>query len=284
MKELRERMKKRGLEKEMMLGMSTDNMPTEPVIALFKAIAPGIEWVSHGHVMPDSLHGVPVGYLSGVWRGGIFAQDPSLGHSYGWKRPDLKVHHPRSMFDSWPACTFRLLGELNITGQQRGFARLGADFWPVLKGKRAWGVQSIAARFPKTSWRNLDIHMTLLAPGPEGAVSTARFEMIREGLQECEARIFIEDALTDDKLRAKLGDDLAARAQKLLDDRVRAMRRGVSTLRANIDLWTTFAYIDNTWWQAPGIVGSQWFVESDWQGRTEGLYSIAAEVAAKVGK
>ncbi len=60
------------------------------------------------------------------------------------------------------------------------------------------------------------------------------------------------------------------------------MRMGVSTL-ACAGSWTSYAYIDNTWWQAPGVMGYYWYVGSGWQGRSEKLYSAAAEVAEKLG-
>ena len=55
----------------------------------------------------------------------------------------------------------------------------------------------------------LDIQTALLAPGKAGAVPTARFEVLREGLQECEARIAIDKALVSADKRIKLGPALA---------------------------------------------------------------------------
>ncbi len=185
------------------------------------------------------------------------------------------VHHPRNAWYAFPISCYRLVGEMNITGQQRGFARLGGDFWGVLKSRRS--PRPIAARYPETIWRNLDIRSCLLAPGEQGAISTHRFEMLREGLQECEARVFIEKAILAEKIDAAL----AKRAQAVLDERIPAMRKGVCSLGC-AGGWTSHAYIDNQWWQTPGSLGSDWYTGSGWQERSQKLYSIAAEIAKAI--
>jgi hypothetical protein len=96
----------------------------------------------------------------------------------------------------------------------------------------------------------------VLAAGPHGPLATARFEMLREGAQDLEPRVFLEKALLDTAVRARLGEDLAKRCQGLLDERVRAIRAGLT---------------------CPQLV-----VEN--QERLGRLYELAAEVAAKVGK
>ena len=59
----------------------------------------------------------------------------------------------------------------------------------------------------------------ILSPGKNGAISTVRVEMLRENVQEIEARIFIEKILADPAKKARLGDELAKRAQEVLDER-----------------------------------------------------------------
>ncbi len=299
MESIRERLKKRGWEKAMALGVSSDYRPAKGEVMHFKEIVPDATWVSQSHGMPTNLHGVPVKYLSGVWAGGKFPKDPSEGRTYGWKRAfsgtkiksedfsssspsgPVLVHFPRSMYGNYPITTFRFMGEMNIAGCQRGFARFGADFWAVRKDSRGRWRGGLSARYAKTQWRNLNIRLSVFSPGKDGAISTQRFEMLREGIQECEARIFIEKALTDENLRAKLGEELAKKSQAVLDERIVPMRMGASTL-ACAGAWTSYAYIDNTWWQAPGVMGYYWYVGSGWQERSEKLYSAAAEVAEKL--
>ncbi len=92
-------------------------------------------------------------------------------------------------------------------------------------------------------------------PRAQGALATVCFEMIRQGAQDLEARIFLEKALLDPDLRAKLGDGLAQRCQQLLDDRVRAVLTGRTS----------------------------WLLLSSGQARLEKLYALAAEAAGKLG-
>jgi hypothetical protein len=81
-----------------------------------------------------------------------------------------------------------------------------------------------------------------------------RLEAIREGVQECEARVFIEKAL--DTARAQLGEGLAARAEAALDERIRLAR---------LFHFSTLGFLLSY----PG---------SGWQARSETLYALAAEV------
>jgi hypothetical protein len=176
------------------------------------------------------------------------------------------VHFPRDLRDYYSRCRFRELGEVNIAGAQRGFGGLGADFWVVLKDKRGRAVGRVSeGRYPKSSWRNLNIETSLLAPGPEGAIATARFEMLREGVEECEARIVIEEALLD----KKISGDLAKRAQDLLDDRIRALVDGMGKGWAYGGHWLTQKQ------EYPN------FINGGWQERSWRLFDMAGEVARK---
>lgn len=123
-----------------------------------------------------------------------------------------------------PLTVFRLIGEHNIGGDQRGFARFGADFWPVIRDAKGERTARASEAFPKANWRNLNIKCALLGPGPEGPVATARFELLREGLQECEGRIFLEQALGGGKLSA----ELAASCREIIAERNHAIVLGLS--------------------------------------------------------
>jgi hypothetical protein len=162
---------------------------------------------------------------------------------------------------------------------------LGGDFF-AMKNSQGRRVGRLAARFPKSAWRMLDIQTALLAPGKTGAVPTARFEVLREGLQECEARIVIDKALVSADDRTKLGPELAKKAQDLLDQRVRGMRRAVSTLRATLEgtyKWPSSAYGD-AWYMFAPVLGNFWYVSSGWERETERLYDMAAEVEERLSR
>lgn len=229
--QLMARLRKRGLDKAVMLGISTDAIPSAKVVGLFAKLLPGVGWVHQSHSFwggrdkKIKAAGSFIAYAAIV--GGRWATDRPGHRTYGWKQP--WVHFNRAMRDNQPIEVNRLLGEMNITGERRGFGRLGADFWPVLKDKRGRRRGRICAgRYPKSFWRNLNIMTTFFAVGPDGAIPTARFELLREGVQECEARIVIDKALTDERQRAKLGPALAKQAQDLLDRRTDALRKGLA--------------------------------------------------------
>jgi len=284
-RELGDRMKKRGLENAMMLGIMTDQYPTKAVAQFFNTVAPGIPWTRSAH---DEYHktvaGLPLGYMSEPYAAKrLFALDPSDARGHGWGNPALEVHFPRNIYNQFPMSAWRFMGEMNAAGELRGFARLGGDFFAI-KNSRGRRGATLAARFPKSGWRMLDIQTALLAPGTSGAVPTARFQVLREGLQECEARIAIDRALVDAEKRAKLGPELAQKAQDLLDQRVRNMRRAVSTLRATLEgtyKWPSSAYGD-AWYMFAPVLGTFWYVGSGWQEEAERLYDMAVEVEAKL--
>ena len=278
---VRQALESRGLGGVMMLGISGDPKPLKEVVQLWKELLPGVPWVNQGHADTKKIWGVPVGYAATVYHA-VMAPDPDQGHSYGWKRQRLVVDFPRI----WPAYPYapprfhglgrsRMRPELNIQGNQRGVGRLGGDFFRVLPNQRGEKFGYLFNRYRESDWHNrtLTNSLTYLAPGPKGALATVRFEMMREGLQECEARIFIEKALLDEALSAKLGEELAQRCQAILDERTR------------YNLWAP----DDPHYRMHsnlrgGGVGWHWYAGSGWQQRSAKLYNAAAEVAAALGR
>ena len=136
----------------------------------------------------------------------------------------IVAHNPR---DLWRGSyqtrlrNSRLIGERNIQGKQRGFGRMSADFWRL---KNANG-KSYSVSGLYQSWAQLQLRQVpYIAKGLDGPVSTVRFEMMTEGVQECEARITIEAALLDKAQRAKLGEEKAKELRTLLDARIRAIQ------------------------------------------------------------
>ena len=222
--------------------------------------------------------GFRIGYHSAVFNDFFASDDPPLGSLLGWKRPDLGSYQPRYE-NAQPASRWRCLMELNVSGAQRGVARGGADLWPVLRDRRGRRRGTAPSRYPHSVWRNLDIPWTLFAPGPTGPVSTHHYEAMREGVQECQARILIEQALTDEELKAKLGADLTARCKALLLERTYLILKAVTHQQLNT--WGHFTGPDRLCRQN-GIAGHRWFVGSGWQARSEALYALAGEVARKL--
>jgi len=280
MKGIRERIARRGWGKSLMLGMVSDSKPRKEEVALFTELLPGVPWIMHCHSPWRDLHGQRIAYKGGVWstRYSTAPEDPLR---YGWKKQAfVHVQFRRGNWDSTSAVGFRTLGEINIMGTQRGFGRMGAEFWKVFRDKRGRRHHCVGERYYKAEWRNLNILTSMLAPGSEGPVSTTRFEMMREGLQECEARILVERAVTDKTRRAKLGEALAKRCEKVLAERSLAMQIANNSLQSlgfkERDGWNKRSYTSQ--------VTYQWYIVSGWQERSEALFEAAAEVAGRLGE
>jgi len=278
--QLRARLAKRGLDKCVMLGMITDVWPSKPDAEFLAKMAPGVGWVAHTHSYGGGpmLHKVaPVSYKTAVWAI-AHAVDKGL---MGWKMDTLLARYWRQAgFDSYPAGQWRHLSEFAVTGNQRGTGRLGGEFWPVVKDKSGQKKERIYGRYPQSNWRNLDIYVSLLAPGPKGPMVTHHYVNFVEGVQEAEARIAIERAMTDAATKDKLGDDLASRCQDALGERIWAMQRCFCAMNNRLD--GNPSSIGSTC--GPGIAGNFWFSASDWEGRTAKLFELAAEVAKKTGR
>ena len=240
--ELRARLRKRGLEKTMMLGMHSDAWASAEDMAFFREVAGDVPWVMQSHMgllgkrmMYDKYR---LGYQARMWNtsfaddGAWFGQkEKTLESLMGWKRDELVAEFDRINLDYHPSTRWRHFAEPNITGGQRGVGRIGGDFWPVFKDKRGSRVGRVHERYQEANWRNLSIDTSLLAPGPEGPAASQRFEAFREGVQECEARIAIESALSDEAVRARLGSDLVHRCQEYLATRQRMMWLSLSNLQ-----------------------------------------------------
>ncbi|NLF30064.1 MAG: DUF4091 domain-containing protein [Planctomycetes bacterium] len=286
--ELRRRMRRRGLEDAMMLGMVTDARPSRQEVAFFHDVSGGLPWVSHGHggFTPDQkLHGIaPVGYQACVWHTKFADGVHTHGQTWsepmaGWNQDQLTVAFERNTaLDSYPLTRWRQFAATNITGGQRGIGRLGADFWPVIKDNRGRRQGRIYQRYPQSLWMNLNITSAVLAPGPDGPVATTRLEALREGVQECEARIAIERALLDDAARRRLGEDLVARCRNALDEQVLVMWKSLSNLQMCGPGWSNAL----GWRWSPGVAGHTWYVGSGWRDRSRELFALAGEVSRQL--
>jgi len=282
--ELRKRMKKRGLESTMTLGMASDTWPSKEELAVLQEVSGGLPWMMHTHGGRSRVGGqmhklATVRYIAYVWDV-KYMTDPSDKKLYGWKRPDLQVQFLRfRALNAWPPSSLMHFEELNITGSQRGVGRLGADFWATIKDKRGRRVGRAWDRYLQSMWHSLNLSSHMLVPGPAGPVASTRYEYFREGVQQCEARIAIERALTDEKLKAKLGPELAARCQEVLDERLRDVWRSGSTLQLTTRY---YASVKSKHEAYGGVAGHLWYIGSAWQDRTQRFYALAGQVARKL--
>jgi hypothetical protein len=284
--QLRKRMAQRGLEDKMAVSMLSDIWPLQPEVAAIQDITGGLPWINHTHGsggnLSSSVYGLaPIKYIAMVWNN-VMPEEPSKGHTYGWKRPEPPIvvqYHRFCYLSQWFTLAAVLhTPELNITGNQRGMGRIGADFWPVIRNKKGVRAGYAADRYPESFWHSLNMGSYLLCPEPDGPVASQRYEVLREGVQECEARIAMERVLTDPALKARLSSDLARHAQDVLDERLRetwlsgsdlhlySQNRGYATAHLN----HADAYA--------GEGGDRVFLGSGWFDRTQSFYNLAGEV------
>jgi hypothetical protein len=267
----------------MLLGMASDYWASKEEMAVLQAVSGNLPWINQTHGgshVGSKLNGMAtVAYTAYVWNV-TYAKDPGKG-GFGWKRPELYAEFRRGGgLSDWPLSTVLLFPELQITGGQRGIGRIGADFWAAIRNKRGERAGRVWEKYPQSLWHSCNLSSHMLVPGPTGPVASIRYEALREGVQECEARIAIEAALTDEKLKAKVGPDLAGRCQQLLDNRIWEELKAFSDLQLT---GRTYATAGNNWYYGcAGTPGHYWYAGSGWQDRTQKLYDLAGELTKKL--
>ena len=292
---VRDRLNKRGLGEKLVLGVFTDSVPNKEDTQFFLDIAPDLTWTQHGHNAFSALHGiVEVGYTA-TWWSGRFADDlvnrrsGAVGKTtykdhetvmtslLGWNRPRLDTYYPRMANERHPVSYWRFLCETAITSDFfRGIGRTGADFWPAIKredGRRAGWVDE---RFAEVAGYLHQLHSYVLEPGDSGPVAMNRLVALEEGVQECEARIYIEDALVNKGL-AEVAPDLAKRSWEALDERLLYMWKGLDDMQ--FGGWGVTA-----WRYQPGLSGDAWYLSTAHRERTKKLYTLAGEVEQAMGR
>jgi hypothetical protein len=284
---LHQKMAKRGLENTMLLGMASDKWPSNDEMKTLHEASGHLKWINHTHQGPRGakMGGLAdVAYTAYVWPN-EYPIDPSKGRMHGWQRKELNTEFRRfTAYNDWLLPAVQLFPEIQITGNQRGLGRIGADFWPVVRDRRGQRRAWVWDKYPQSKWHSCNLMSYMLNPGPDGPVASPRFEALREGVQECEARIAIESALTNPALKARLGGELADRAQKLLDERVYDELKGFSGLQLTGRIYTTYTqYKSIFYYNAGGAAGSLWFASSGWRDRAQKLYDVAGEVNRKLG-
>lgn len=266
---------KRGLETSALYGLVGDARPTKVAMDTICTGVPSeaARWAVHSHYYCVEWQGYPMGMAVALWGIGCTPVDPTEGYGYGWQNPFWLAYYPREMSlestlvehrvkaEAWMGARTRSKEVYTKATGARGLGRLGANFWTVLPDVRGRIAHSLAGRYPESYWGQLNLNYGvpyLLGRGKKGPVPTVRSEAFRENIQEIEARVFIEKALTDEAKLAKLGEELAAACRRALDERIRMCLHSAGE-------------------------GMAWFISSDWARRTETLFSLAAQVAKKLG-
>jgi len=259
-----------GIGDRMLLATGSDRYPRKETVTVFRKILPNVGWEAHRHPpirgqwMPAEEGRVPLRYVASVW-GQWSNWDPDDRRVYGWKYTwgDAGTWWcwlDRGTYDPAGFTRFRTMCEQILLANRRGLGQIGADFWPAPSEKGKYRRGTLYSRFPRSA--NVGggnkgcTTNQLFYPGPDGPVPTIRYQLIRENIQECEARIFLERLLTAEP--CPLPKDLAARCQAVLDERTRWHRIGYSLSTRDV----------NAFWPYSG-----------WAERASRLYGAAAEAA-----
>jgi len=245
-------MKACGLAHAMFWGYAWDGEGDSGLKFLLEEFTPGVWWAMGGH----ALRTHPKYYRAYSWIYKVHSSLSLMHNCMGWRNPKLEFQNPRGggsvlrLPGNAPAFGFRLAIQRALTAGCRGLGRVGADYWKesYYDGTRGGEVYLQPG---------MNTHV-LLWPGRDGADSSARFEAMIEGLQEAEARIFLEQML----LRRILPKALHARVEAALTDHLAS----TVYIPAGVQARRFFDYA------GPG-----------WRPHSRRLYVMAAEVAATVG-
>ena len=256
------RMKARGLEGSVFWGFVWDApYSVDRYKDIFAELAPGVKWArgSHGHGGVMGKQGLSgsfgcVGTIVTLPQPVREVREADGRRRYflqshkGWQTDVLSFSLPRvqnavlGLEGRSVPFLWRLYPELALVGGARGICRIGVDAWEGACMDGWAGGCQVGIGIVACLW-----------PGEGEAHSSARFEMLREGMQEAEARVFLEKALEG----PLAGTPQGQRIQKLLDDRI----------MATLHVPRSF-YILRMAEQYAG-----------WQERSWGLYAAAAEAA-----
>jgi hypothetical protein len=257
---VRERVLRRGWDERcIMVGVASDRWPRRETVEFFRAIAPYARWAvfTHGRWRGrresrddgrmSLAEGMEIGYHEDPWGYGGTRLVGDIRYR-PWTERYVKAGAMRECVSDWsPPVRFRNLSDMSVNKLNQGFGRVGLDYGrvdgrPLIGRHERW----------ETLYR--DNPRAIAVAGPDGALPTVRYQMLREGVQEAEARIVIAGALAREDAEETLGADLAKRCRDLLDQR-RAARAAARDL-------------------------PEAQVSCDWLGLTAGLYAAAGEVAA----
>ena len=285
----RELVAKHGIRKPVVFGLGANNQAIAQCVEDLKILYPDVlwaarshfykSWVGEGTVKQDLGYSAVVGGVVGV------CYEPDLSETYcGWRPPELIITFPRAGAGSsggvfswkYPAA-FRIFAEGTLFshdmggysrgGSRHGIGQIGADFWPVLKDARG-GLSTMVDRY--VTWDTLSLKCTIaaiLAPGPERPEPTVRFQLMREALQEAEARVFVQEALLDKAKLARLSPDLAARARAVCLAQLVALRYYSQYCQVQVK-----CEYDRV------------FSQQQWECLSEKLYEVAGEISKALGK
>ncbi|MCC5829542.1 MAG: hypothetical protein JJU36_08845 [Phycisphaeraceae bacterium] len=215
-----------------LIGVAHDGKPSREVVDFFSRIAPDVKWNVYSHSRGYSardgrlvIDGLVGGFHEQPWGGDTQRRRGQL--IGGWNHHFPQVTVARFHFHSYsgnrrmPGSYRTLAGASAADGSRnrsfQGVSRFMLDYWPIPRDTS----DSPAFR------RTLDMrgHVNLmrnseffLAPGPEGPEPTTSFQQFREGVQETQARIAIEQVLDNSEQRTLLSESLQEAAHDVIHE------------------------------------------------------------------
>jgi len=262
-------MRARGMEDRLFWGTPWDREGDPELVYLMASILPNVYWARTSHYfLPNHYYrATSTIYAENFLSGGGFHLPqghepgarpiPGLESMLGWNHTEnirinnsrwhSSVHYLEGFF---PAAGYRLMAERCLVAGYNGYGVFGADGWGdgpnVPFGVQRGGIGTGIVR--------------LLWPGASGMMNTgARVEALLEGIQEAEARVFLERAL----LAGELPQPMAERVVALLNERL-----------AQTAYYTRSPHSRH---------GQVFDIHQGWQARSRALYAMAAEAARHVG-
>ncbi len=206
---LSEHLKSRDLEDTLYWGFGWDGIGDAELIPLLAESVPeAVRWARGSH----AYNRAPGGWAEAFTAYSSIYNVPITEDSMeGWRRRDLCLLNPRagcsvaSGNGHSPPFAYRLLMDRALVAGCRGLARMGADYWD--------GVfyQGYSGRAWPGSLPGIGC-LSLLWAGQSGGEPSQRFEALLEGIQEAEARIFLEQSLRC----GALGEDLSRQVRDVL--------------------------------------------------------------------
>ena len=216
-----------------------------------KTLIPDLKFTGRSHYDYGAPAGAKWFYLAIMIGSGVYWDPEEDAPYYGWREPLYVIASGRGdgqgkgmsvegqyMTTGAGLSRYRGLPEMTLLSgvrsadhkvqryfAKRGFGQWGGDFWPVLKDrdkKQADG-KILVMRYSNEGSTSMEQTVShLISPGREGPVPSCRSQMLREGLQEAEARVFVQNALLDKA--DKLGPELAQRCKEICDERTQILR------------------------------------------------------------
>lgn len=239
-------MKKRGLDKSMCWGFAWDLESDPSLRPLLKGFVPSVKWTRGSHtVYPDKYHRA----VSAVYSGPFGAQG-----RHGWNKPFMNLVNPRrysktiNVRGHSEPFLFRVWPDRAMTSGRTGIGRFGTDYGTAYQDHFSMNNPSAQPGF---SVRNTYYF------GKTGAETSVQAEVLLEGIQETEARIFLERVAAYELV----SEDLTAEIKQ--------------TLKAHY-LDTAFLPVK---FESPHLAD----ICSGWRARSEKLYRLAGKVALKTG-